>query len=95
MMNGSAARKKSRCTDKAVTQRIANALEERVKLRREGLIDPAAERFAESEQKPIGEHLDEFIASMEVRGRDAKHIRTTRTYIERIRSSPVPSIYPS
>src|SRR5271155_3934518 len=76
-------RRKTGATDKAVTQRIANDLENKVALRKQGLIDPAAERFAESARKPIARHLDDFIASMEARARDAKHIRTTRTYVER------------
>ena len=50
----------------------------------QGLIDPAAERFADSGRKPIAEHVADFISSMEARGRDAKHVRTTKTYIERI-----------
>ncbi|MDE2100036.1 MAG: tyrosine-type recombinase/integrase [Patescibacteria group bacterium] len=77
-------RKKTGATDKAVSQRIANELENRVALRREGLIDPAAERFAECERQPIGEHLDDFIATMEARNCDPKHVRTTRTYVQRI-----------
>ena len=77
-------RKKIGTTDKGVTQRIANDLENKVALRRGGLIDPAAERFAECARKPIGNHLDEFVASMEAGNRDSKHVRTTRTYIERI-----------
>ena len=59
-------------------------MEEKVALRKDGLIDPEAERFADARRKPIGMHLDDFIASMAARGRDTKHIRTTRTYIERI-----------
>jgi integrase len=77
-------RKKKGATDKAVSQRIANELENRVALRVEGLIDPAAERFAESERKPIAKHLDDFIADLEAKKRDPKHVRTTRTYIQRI-----------
>jgi hypothetical protein len=77
-------RKKAGATDKAVTERIARDIENRVALRREGLIDPAAERFAESERRSISAHLDEFIASMQAKGCDPKHVRTTRTYIERI-----------
>ncbi|MGO8900535.1 MAG: hypothetical protein ACLQU5_19635, partial [Isosphaeraceae bacterium] len=77
-------RKKTGATDKAVTERIARDLENRVVLRREGLIDPAAERFADSERKSIQEHLDDFIASMQARGSDPKHVRSTRTYISRI-----------
>ena len=77
-------RNEAGATDKAVTQRIVNELENCVALRREGLIDPAAERFAECERRPIGEHLDDFIATMEARNCDPKHMRTTRTYIQRI-----------
>jgi integrase len=77
-------RKKTGTTDKGVTQRIANDLENNVALRIQGLIDPAAERFADSARKPIDQHVDDFVASMEARARDAKHIRTTRTYVERI-----------
>src|SRR5262249_12663150 len=50
----------------------------------EGLIDPAAERFAGSNREPVGKHLDDFIASMEARNRDPKHVRSTRTYLSRI-----------
>src|SRR5262245_9233002 len=77
-------RKKIGVTDKAVSERIAHDLENKVALRKQGLIDPAAERFADSARKSISKHLDDFIASMEARSRHAKHIRTTRTYVERI-----------
>jgi integrase len=77
-------RRKTGATDKAVSQRIANDLENKIALRKQGLIDPAAERFADSARKPIARHVDDFVASMEARARDAKHIRTTRTYVERI-----------
>ena len=39
-------RKKMGATDKGVSQRIANDLENKVALRKQGLIDPSAERFA-------------------------------------------------
>jgi|SRR5271166_2410001 len=76
--------KKTGATDKQVTERIARDIENRIALRREGLIDSAAERFADSERKPIQAHLDDFIASMQARGCDPKHIRSTRTYAGRI-----------
>ena len=77
-------RKKTGATDKQITERLASALENKVALRREGLIDAAAERFAESERKPLSDHLADFIASMQARGCDPKHIRSTRTYIARV-----------
>jgi integrase len=77
-------RRKTGATDKAVSQRIANDIENKVALRKQGLIDPAAERFADAARKPITKHVEDFVASLEARARDAKHIRTTRTYVERI-----------
>ena len=86
--------RKSGCTDKAMTQRLAKDIENRKAPAQEGLIDPAAERFADSGRKPIVQHLDDFTASMEARARDDKHIKTTRTYIERIVAKPAPGMYP-
>ena len=77
-------RKKTGATDKTVTERIARDIENRVALRREGLIDVASERFSDSERKPIKAHLDDFIASMKAKGCDEKHTRSTRTYLKRI-----------
>src|SRR5262245_52246305 len=77
-------RKKTGATDKAVTQRLASKLENDVALRKQGLIDPASERFANQERRPIRDHLADFIGTMEAAGRDPKHIRSTRTYLERI-----------
>lgn len=54
-------RKKAGATDKAVTQRLAAKLENDVALRKQGLIDPTAERLAHHDRRPIREHLDDFI----------------------------------
>jgi integrase/recombinase XerD len=77
-------RKKIGATDKAVTQRMAAKLENDVALRKQGLIDPTAERYANQERKPIRGHLDDFIKTLEAARRNAKHVRSTRTYIERV-----------
>jgi integrase len=79
-----ARRRKSGTSDRAVAKRIANDIENRMALRKEGLIDRAAERFAECDRLSIADHLDDFIASLEAQNRDPKHVRTTRTYIRRI-----------
>jgi integrase len=92
-------RKKTGATDKSVTQRIARELENRSALRREGLIDPAAERFATQERTPIRRHLDDFVSTLEARQRHPKHVRSTRTYVERIisqtRSEKLSDLSPS
>jgi integrase len=72
------------CPDKKATEQLARDAETLVAMRKAGRSDPAAERFAECACKPIAEHVDDFAASMNARGRDAKHTRTTRTYVERI-----------
>jgi integrase len=77
-------RKKTGSTDKAVTERVARDIENKVLLRQEGLIDEDAERFTAHARQPITKHLADFITSMEFNRRDAKHIRSTRSYIARI-----------
>ena len=61
-------------TDKRVSERIAAKLEEDVALRKKGLIDPAAEKFAAYAREPIAEHLDAFEAALRNKGNTAKHI---------------------
>jgi integrase len=67
-------RKKTGATDKGVTQRIARDLENRVALRREGLIDPTAESHANHEAKPLSSHLDDFRKALADKGNTNKHI---------------------
>jgi hypothetical protein len=49
-----------------------------------GLTDPKAERIAREAQRSIADHVAEFIAGLESKGKDPKHVRSTRTYIERV-----------
>jgi integrase len=77
-------RRKTGSGDKEGTEWIARKIENEVALRKAGVYDKAAERFAASEAKSITLHLDEFVAWMRSKKRDAKHVRTTRAYIERI-----------
>jgi integrase len=51
-------RKKTGATDKAVTERLARDIENRVLLRREGLIDPKEESYRTHAGRPLSEHLD-------------------------------------
>ena len=67
--------RKTGATDKGVTQRIANDLENRVALRREGLIDPKAESFKTHDDKPLVEHLDAWTESLEAKGTTPKHAK--------------------
>ncbi len=72
------------CTDRRVTEELARAAETEAVRTKRGLVDPKAERIAREARRPIAEHVDEFIAGMESKGNDPKHVRSTRTYIERV-----------
>src|SRR3954451_12620 len=62
-------RKKVGATDKSVTQRIARNLEDRVALRREGVIDAKAEAYLLHESRPLAGHLDDWRCDMVARGK--------------------------
>jgi integrase len=75
-------RKKTGAADKAVTQRIARDIENRVALRREGVIDPAAESRATHAAAPLDGHLNDFRRALESKGNTGKHVRL---FVERAR----------
>ncbi len=77
-------RERKGCSDKRATEEMARAAETAVARAKAGLTDPKAERFAREGRRPIREHIDEFIAGMDAKGNDPKHVRSTRTYLERI-----------
>ena len=69
------------CSDKRETERMAarDALDA-AKTRD----DPKAARLGREAKRPIREHIDEFIGSMEVAGRNEQHISQTRLYVTRL-----------
>jgi integrase len=77
-------RKKTGATDKGVSERLARDLENRVALRREGLIDPAAERFAESERQPLVEHISAWKANLIAEGRTAEYAEKVTGRVRRL-----------
>ncbi len=50
----------TRCADRDAAQQLANELEAQAMYRREGLIDPTAERLANEGRRTIAEHVAEF-----------------------------------
>lgn len=66
-------RKKPGATDKAVTERIARDLENRIALRREGVIDAKADALVAHEARPLGDHLAAWHKDMLARGKTVKH----------------------
>ena len=72
------------CADKRVAEEMARAAESAVARTKAGLSDPKAERMAREGRRPIGEHVAEFLTSLESKGDDLKHVRSTRTPLGRV-----------
>ena len=68
----------SHTTDRAAAIRIANQLEADAALRRDGVIDSAAEAVATESQRLIVDHVVEFCEDLTARQNTAKHVRTMR-----------------
>ena len=71
-------RKQVGATDKGVTQRIARDLENKVALRREGLVDLKAETYRDHEARPLSAHLEDFRLAVVAKRSRLKHAQTTR-----------------
>lgn len=72
------------CKDKANAQAILSERESHTSKTREGIINPAIEGMKEQQSRPIGEHVNEMIQSMEAAGRSEVHISKTRSDILRV-----------
>jgi integrase len=72
------------CTDRRVTEELAREAESKVARIKAGLVDDKAERIARETRRPVAEHVADFIAGSEAKGNDPKHVRSTRTYVERV-----------
>ncbi|HMB05426.1 MAG TPA: hypothetical protein VKP69_17025 [Isosphaeraceae bacterium] len=77
-------RKKIGATDKAVTQRIARDLENRVALRREGIVDAKADALINHGARPLSDHLADWQAGMLARGKTARHAGQYHTRAARV-----------
>jgi len=77
-------RKKIGTTDKGVTQRIANDLENKVALRKQGLLDCKAEAYRDHENKPLSVHFAAWQESLETKGNTTKHVELSTVRVHRI-----------
>ena len=77
-------RRKTGATDKAVSQRIANELENKVVLRNQGLIDPAAEAYRDYEAKSLAEHIADWQSDLIAKGNTPKHAEHTSNRLRRL-----------
>jgi hypothetical protein len=77
-------RKKTGATDKAVTERIARDIENRVLLRREGLADPKDEAYRAHAAQPLPDHLNAYAAHLADKGRTEAHVALTLSRARRV-----------
>jgi integrase len=72
------------CKDRAATEALARKLEADAMLRRAGIIDPKADRYAAAEAKPLKDHLADLIAALEARGVTTKQTENVKARVTHI-----------
>lgn len=73
--------KSSRTTDKRAADRIASQIEADVALRREGVIDPRLDQFAQADVRPLQEHIDAYIVHLEHGRRSPRTIADAKAHM--------------
>ena len=74
----------TRTTDYKLARRIANKIEDETAMRREGIIDANADRYAAAARQPIAKHLSDFVEELAAKGRTEQHISETESRIRKI-----------
>jgi integrase len=74
----------SRMRDRDAAARVAAEIEDRVRLKRAGLLDPAQERHAEAARRPVAEHTAAFISFLSHLNNTPKHVRMVRRHLDAI-----------
>ena len=72
------------CRDKTAAQSVLADLERQAEKVRAGLLTPAEARIAEHLGKPIAEHVDAYITSLEASGASQKHVAESRRVIKAV-----------
>src|SRR5271157_5941954 len=70
--------------DKTAAQSVLNDLERQAERVRAGLLTPAEARISEHLGKPIAEHVDAYLTSLEASGASPKHVKESRRVIDRV-----------
>ena len=72
------------CRDKTAAQSVLADLERQAEKVRAGLLTPAEARISEHLGKPIAEHVDAYITSLEASGASRKHVAESRRIIKAV-----------
>ena len=70
--------------DLAAAQALARKLEADAMLRRKGVMDDRAERWAAADARPLAEHVSDFLAALRAARRTEKHVRLAAARIRRV-----------
>jgi integrase len=74
----------TRCRDYAAAEQLGRELEKRAMQRREGLLDPAQERFAKAARASIAEHAAAHVEHLRAAGNTPKHVRTVERHLRAV-----------
>ena len=74
----------TRCRDHAAAEQLGRELEKRAMQRREGLLDPAQERFAKAARAPIADHAAAHVGHLRAAGNTPKHVGTVERHLRAI-----------
>ena len=69
------------CKDKVATEALARKLETDAMLRREGVIDPKAEKLAANGFMPLEAHIKAFETALRAKDNTEEHVRRTLSFI--------------
>jgi len=72
------------CRDKTAAESVLNDLERQAERVRAGLLTPAEARVADHLSRPIGEHVADYLTSLEASGVTAKYISETSRILKRV-----------
>jgi integrase len=67
-----------------VTERIAKDIEDKIALRKQGLLDPKAEAYRDHEARPLAEHVAAWGESIAAEGASPKHVEIVTGRVRRI-----------
>ncbi len=74
----------TRTTDRRTAERILQKITGDDALRRDGVVDPKADRFAEAERRALAEHVEDFRAMLRAKGNTKDHVQGAYGHVLRV-----------
>ena len=71
-------------TDKGLTEQLAKQIDNDVRKRRSGLVDPLEDELATQRRRPIAEHLADFETHLRTKSSTSKHVNQTLSRLHRL-----------